>query len=282
VTRGFLLLLAGQPFINNMLCCTGTYASAERRYDCTPCHSKLPCYHLNILKLWPRTSTATAPTILQQLAMLTRNRDGEGCLQSKSSKSVRIRPFHGWTIWSPLSNLSAMVLWLSRFRIFILRPPLFLTYWRQYRYTSSYLNKRLRTLRPKLANQNVEDFQELANKLVTIIVTLRTTLITHCSRDDTPSSFLSECNKFIECVFSFLLFRTASNLSFFHLSMLLKMSNDLNQFTRKNKSWSRYFKSVAIRDSIARWNRQIDEQRTNFIVRQSLYVIDALSSALLQ
>ena len=52
------------------------------------------------------------------------------------------------------------------------------------------------------------------------------------------------------------------------------MSDDLGRVMRKSQSWTRYFKSVAIQDSIEKWRRQIDGRRDNFTVCRTLVAID--------
>jgi hypothetical protein len=59
----------------------------------------------------------------------------------------------------------------------------------------------------------------------------------------------------------------AHNLIYHICSVLLDISDNLKQVARPDRHWKRYLKSNMIRDDIARYRKQVEELRLNFMVR---------------
>ncbi|KAF8054340.1 hypothetical protein FPV67DRAFT_1131236 [Lyophyllum atratum] len=104
----------------------------------------------------------------------------------------------------------------------------------------------------QLARQNRDDFRDLAQSLVNIIVTISETLQSYSDGREPPSTFTARCHAFLE--------------------RISKLSVQINETVRDSQTWTRYFKGGEIRNMISQYRRELDELRANFTVTSVMQV----------
>ncbi|KAG6827667.1 hypothetical protein H0H92_010829 [Tricholoma furcatifolium] len=103
-------------------------------------------------------------------------------------------------------------------------------------------------LRVQAMQNNIDDFRDLSQSLVDIIVIMRDTLLRYNQRrSDPPPEITRYCNAFID--------------------ELLKLHTEMMDTCRKNESWtSRFLKAATTAKEIGRYHNRINNMRLNFVV----------------
>ncbi|KAG6909379.1 hypothetical protein DXG01_000822 [Tephrocybe rancida] len=104
----------------------------------------------------------------------------------------------------------------------------------------------------KSVKKNIDDFEELAQSLVQIVVAIRDTLLSYCRDFCPPPAFATHCQAFIDAL----------------VGMFVRLSD----LSRHSQSWTRYLKASATHDTIVQYRKQLEELRANFTLTTLLHL----------